>query len=922
MSSVETHTEPELWLAVPASLWRRCLPAAAQSCTAYRPAGSSAVRLVNADFVDAGIGFGTQHRRPPRQQDRAARMFARNTHFSPGFSHHGFATRDAAASACVPGRRNAVKPRVAARRLFSLVRFTATLRSNGGKDAAVATAANRARWRARVSGVFLAFAAGPAAAQAPSASPEPTALPVVESVSVAPLPSSGIARDRVAGNPRSFNAADVLRSARNGTALTDTLERLSGSVIRNDAQGNPFAPDVQIRGFSASPLLGTPQGLAVYQNGVRINEAFGDTVNWDLIPEIAIRDIEVIGSNPLFGLNALGGALALRMRSGFDYQGAEIDASGGSFGRRSLAAQAGRTIGNVAAYIAAEGVDDDGWRRNSPSRIRRLYGDLGFRGERATLNLSLSHGSNTLTGNGPTPVELLQRDRRALFTYPDRTRNRLLTLQARGTYELTSTVSLESTAYVRSFRQRTFNADIAEIESCETEELAGLLCLESGSPIAGANGAGVGGDVLGGAPAGALNRTGTDSLGAGGSLQLVSRDAVFRLPTKLVVGVSYDHGNTEFNGSSELGAVTAARTVNGTGNFLDQPADGIAAVRLRSTNAYYGAYGSATIDLTNRVSASIGGRFNIAEIDTRDRLGTSLNGRSEYSRFNPAAGLTWRFTEGATAYAGYSEANRAPTAAELSCADPLIPCTLGAFFLSDPPLKQVISRTVELGVRGSFPTERYGLDGRARWNVGFFTTGLTDDILLVQSDIQGRGFFRNAGDTRRAGIEAGLAWRNDTLAVGLDYALIDATFQTAQRLPSPNNPFADADGAIPVERGDRIPGIPRHRLRFDAEWRPVPAWTLGGAVIFNASQYLRGDEANLLKPLADYATVNLRTSLRIGPGVEAYGLVRNLFDHRYATFGTLYSTSAAEPLGLGLSDPRTVSPGLPRAVFGGLRVTF
>jgi iron complex outermembrane recepter protein len=766
---------------------------------------------------------------------------------------------------------------------------------------------------------LLPFGAGAQQVEPPAAG----TLPAVEAVGIAPLPGSGLPRDRVAGNPRSVSAADLLRDGRLvGGGLTETLERTSASVTRNDSQANPFQPDVQIRGFSASPLLGTPQGIAVYQNGVRINEAFGDTVQWDLIPDLAIRGLDVIGSNPLFGLNAIGGALALRMRTGFDFQGAEIDLSGGSYGRRALGLHAGKQVGNVAAYFAYEGLDDDGWRRFSPSRIRRLYGDVGFRGERATLNVSIGHGVNSLTGNAPAPVELLRQGRREVFTYPDQTRNRLLTLQARGTYALTDWLSLEMTAYVREFRQRTTNADLAEIEECEDAALAGQLCLDDGGPLRGPGGGAVSADLLGGAGAGAVNRTGTNSTGAGVTTQAVSNAPVFGLPLRVVVGASYDHGDTEFSGSGELGALTPDRTVASRGIILDQPEGGIAPVRLRTRNDYFGLYGNATLDLTPRVSASLGGRYNYAEVDLRDRIGTALNGRHDFSRFNPAAGLTWRFLDNAAAYLGYSEANRAPSPAELSCADPLLPCTLGAFFLADPPLKQVVSRTVEAGLRGSFGTGRLGLDGRLRWNLGLFRTGLEDDILLVQSEIQGRGFFQNAGDTRRQGLEAGLSWRNERLALALDYALIDATFRTAQRLPSPNNPFADEDGAIPVERGDRIPGIPRHRLRFDAEWRPIPPWSLGGNVVFNSGQYLRGDEGNLLDKVDGYALVNLRTSLRVGPGVELYGLVRNLFDKRYATFGTLYDLGTAEALGLNLSDPRTVSPGLPRTFFGGLRVVF
>jgi iron complex outermembrane receptor protein len=793
-------------------------------------------------------------------------------------------------------------------------------------DGSVARPAWNAGWRRRAGLAAALLAASAAVSSGPGSAqeqPRPGAaetLPAVEAVGIAPLPGSGLPRDRVAGNPRSLSAQDLRRDGR--PDLTEALERSSASVTRNNTQGNPFQPDVQVRGFSASPLLGTPQGLAVYQNGVRINEAFGDTVHWDMIPEIAIRGLDVIGSNPLFGLNALGGALALRMRSGFDFHGAEVDLSGGSYGRRALGAHVGQQAGNVAAYFAAEGIDEDGWRRFSPSRVRRLYGDIGFRGERATLNLSIGHGSNSLSGNGPAPVELLQRRRNDVFTYPDQTRNRLLTLQARGTYALTDAVSLEATAYVREFRQRTLNADLANVEGCEEEGPAGGLCFDNGAPLRGAGGGTVSADVLGGAAAGAVNRTSTTSTGAGGTAQAVYAAPLFGLPLRAIIGASYDHGDTDFSGSSELGAITPDRTVVGANIILNQPDAGIAPVRLRSTNDYAGLYGSATLDLTSRLSASIGGRYNRAEIELRDRIGTALNGRSEYSRFNPAAGLTWRFAENATAYAGYSEANRAPSPAELSCADPLLPCTLGAFFLSDPPLKQVVSRTVEAGFRGAVPTERFGIGGRTRWNLGVFHTGLQDDILLVQSEIQGRGFFRNAGDTRRQGVEAGLSWRGERTALSVDYALIDATFRTAQRLPSPNHPQADADGAIPVDRGDRIPGIPRHRLRFDAEWRPIPAWTVGGNVVVNSSQYLRGDEGNLLKPIGGYALANLRTSVRVGPGVELYGTVRNLFDKRYATFGTLYDVAAAQSLGLGLSDPRTVSPGLPRTVFGGVRVVF
>src|SRR5262249_34826688 len=148
-------------------------------------------------------------------------------------------------------------------------------------------------------------------------------------------------------------------------------------VVVDDLQGNSFQTGVQYRGFEASPVNGLPQGLAVYQNGVRINEAFGDTVNWDFIPENAISDLAVMGSNPVFGLNAIGGSIALSMKDGFTYDGAEVDTRFGSFGRKQVSTEAGTSSGDFAFYGAFEGIDDDGFRDFSDAEIRRGYADLG-----------------------------------------------------------------------------------------------------------------------------------------------------------------------------------------------------------------------------------------------------------------------------------------------------------------------------------------------------------------------------------------------------------------------------------------------------------------------------------------------------------------------------------------------------------------
>ena len=160
-------------------------------------------------------------------------------------------------------------------------------------------------------------------------------------------------------------------------------------------------------GFTASPIQGTPQGIAVYQNGVRVNESWGDVVNWDFIPERAINKVSLYPSNPAFGLNAVGGALSIEMKNGFTYQGTELEALVGSYGRVQSSVQAGRQDGNFSAYALFESAYDKGWRDfASSSHLNRMYVDVGARNDDTELHVSF-------TGAGPLiQYELITEDER------------------------------------------------------------------------------------------------------------------------------------------------------------------------------------------------------------------------------------------------------------------------------------------------------------------------------------------------------------------------------------------------------------------------------------------------------------------------------------------------------------------------------
>ena len=250
----------------------------------------------------------------------------------------------------------------------------------------------------------------------------PTIEERVDVVGVTPIHGSGLPSDKVPSNVQVFTA-DQLRSSL-AIDAPSFLSVRAASVQVSHAQAGTFQPDVVFRGFVASPLLGASEGLAVYLDGVRMNDPFGDTIAWDILPMPAVASINVMpGSNPLFGLNALGGALSLQTKSGFTYPRRQLSYSAGAFGRHHLEAESGGHGDRFGYYVAGTLTHESGWRDFSPSTVRRLFGDLAWRGRLSSLNVSVTAASNDLTGNGTAPVDLLAAERDAVFTHPDKTGN-------------------------------------------------------------------------------------------------------------------------------------------------------------------------------------------------------------------------------------------------------------------------------------------------------------------------------------------------------------------------------------------------------------------------------------------------------------------------------------------------------------------
>jgi outer membrane receptor protein involved in Fe transport len=738
----------------------------------------------------------------------------------------------------------------------------------------------------------------------------------------APTPVAGVGID-VDKVPASVNAVGAAQIARTDSLnIADALQQHVPGLIVSDTTGNPFMPDVQFRGFVASPVAGTPQGLAVYQNGMRINEAFGDTVNWDLIPTAAIRSVTVVTNNPAFGLNALGGAVNVQMKNGFGYQGAEINTMGGSFGRIQSSAQYGKQIDNFSVYGALEGLRDNGFRNFSESAIRRFYGDVGYRTDSSEFHLNMGVANNNFGAAATVPVELLQNYWGATYTTPQTTNNKVAYVNLAGKVEATPTWTIDGSVRVRAFRQKTVDGNPTETERCDADPA--LLCFNSDTaPANGLNGVQLANPFPDTAVLGQIDRTSTRSTTTGATLQATNTDQLFGHNNQFMVGTSFDSGVTRFGASAELGTIGSNYVVSGSGIFLGPSGDpiSIGPVSLRATNRYTGIYALDTFDVTDAFSISGGGRFNYANIVLQDQIGTDLNGNHTFSRFNPMIGGTYKITPGLTAYAGYSEANRAPTPLELACADPARPCIAAAFLIADPPLQQVVSRTVEAGFRG---TSELNI-GTLGWKVGAFRATNADDILAIPSpELQGFGYFQNVGRTRRQGIEAQVNLTSKTLQLYASYALVDARFLDSLLLGS-NSPFADADGNIQVVPGNRIPAIPRNRVKFGMDYFITDAFKVGGDALFVSDQYFVGDDSNQAPRLPSYTVFNLHASYQVTKNIQFYGRVDNVFDNRYAVYGTFFQTNDVPNFANGgapFSDPRSVSPARPRALYAGVKATF
>jgi outer membrane receptor protein involved in Fe transport len=773
-------------------------------------------------------------------------------------------------------------------------------------------------------------------------------LKKVEVVSTTPLAGVGLPLEQIPSNVQVVKG-EAMQEQRSLTIADYMNNNLTGVSI-NETQNNPYQPDVLFRGFTASPLLGTPQGLSVFQDGVRINEPFGDAVNWDLIPMNAIAGMNLMpGSNPIFGLNTLGGALSITTKNGRTHQGGGIETSYGSWDRKTAAGEFGGVSkdGSVDYFIAGNYFDEDGWRDASPSKVKQIFSKLGWQNETSRLELSYTGADNNMIGNGLVQEELIQQfGRKAINTSPDQTKNTLSFFNLNGSHFINDATQLTANAYYRKSKRNTLNGDVNDDFNEEgdfdpdDDNLAAYLEEECDDDEEFTEGC-----------SGALNRSSTKQKGYGFNAQLAFNQPIMNKQNQFIIGGGYDESKVKFGQTSEMGLLNSSRSVEGIGEF-----NGESKVDLHGKTKTYGLFATDTLSLNDFVHLTVSGRYNHTNVNNIDQdnplvtmrdmdsgPGTnmqniSLSGNHSFERFNPAVGLSFTPTKDLTVYGSYNEGMRAPTSMELGCANPAVPCKLPNAMAGDPPLEKVVAKTFEAGMRGNLSQD-------VKWSVALYRTENHNDIQFISTaeTAANMGYFDNVGKTRRQGLDAALAGSVGKFSWNAGYSYLKATYQSVDpdvKWMAEGNSEADGDGLIQVNKGDRLANLPSHAFKMRMQYAMTPNWTIGSNVNTFSDVFVRGNENNAHQPnyepdddqyvqsngkVAGYTVVNLDTRYKLSnSGWQLFAKVNNIFDKKYATGGMLGENwIGSNGQFSGDDEPsKLLMLGAPRAAWVGMRYDF
>ena len=723
---------------------------------------------------------------------------------------------------------------------------------------------------------------------------EPYKVGTIDVYTNTPLPSIGLPINMVPSSIQTVNGQEINQQA--GVSVADYMVNNLQGVTVNEVGGNPYQLEINFRGYNATPISGNPQGLSVYVDGVRMNQPFSNTVLWDLIPDFSIESMQMVaGSNPVYGLNTLGGAISMQTKSGRTFNKKAIDFSAGSWGRQTSLMEAGGISedGSYDYYIGYQHFTEDGWRDYSPSHVNQLFTKVGWESDTSRYEVSYSGAHNLLIGNGLTPKDLLGSDLEGIHTLEDETKNNYGKLVLSATEFWDDDTMFSGNAYWLRSDRKTGNGDLND---------------EYANP---------------GDDEGVQNATGTkqDAYGANGQITF-DQDWLGRR-NQLVVGTGVEYSLIKFMQSEEEIATLLAN-----GFFGGDREDPEQSTGLTGKTKTFSLFATNTHALNDQWNINTAARYNFIQVDNQDTFNppggaSSLSGKHHYERVNPSVGLTFHPTDNYTTYASYSESNRAPTSIELGCSNEAQPCNLPTQMADDPPLEMVVAKTVEFGARGK-------IANNMSWNAAIYSGKNKDDILFVYANASnGLGYFTNVDETTREGIDLGFSGQFDDLSLAVNYGFVMARYGSDFTIANEVNTSRDG-ASIQVSDGDYLPNIPKHHMKIRANYRVNPSWYVGATVSAFSKSYMMGNEnqghdasQGLQGETPGYAVMNLDSQYYIGENWQLSLKAINIFDNEYYTGGRLAQTRVQTDRSF--DDERNVAsliPGAPRAAWVGLRYEF
>ena len=723
---------------------------------------------------------------------------------------------------------------------------------------------------------------------------EPYKIGIIDVYTNTPLPSIGLPINMVPSSIQTVNGQEINQQA--GVSVADYMVNNLQGVTVNEVGGNPYQLEINFRGYNATPISGNPQGLSVYVDGVRMNQPFSNTVLWDLIPDFSIESMQMVaGSNPVYGLNTLGGAISMQTKSGRTFNKKAIDFSAGSWGRQTSLMEAGGISedGSYDYYIGYQHFTEDGWRDYSPSHVNQLFTKVGWESDTSRYEVSYSGAHNLLIGNGLTPKDLLGSDLEGIHTLEDETKNNYGKLVLSATEYWDDATMFSGNAYWLRSDRKTGNGDL-------NDEYA-----------------------IPGDDEGVQNATGTkqDAYGANGQITF-DQDWLGRR-NQLIVGVALESSIIKFAQTEQEQATLLAN-----GFFGGALGDVEQTTGLTGKTKSAGLFATNTHSLNDRWDINTAARYNFIQVNNEDTFNpaggaTSLTGNAHYERINPSVGLTFHPNDNYTTYASYSESNRAPTSIELGCSNEAQPCNLPTQMADDPPLEMVVAKTVEFGARGK-------IANNMSWNAAIYSGKNQDDILFVYANASnGLGYFTNVDETTREGIDLGFSGQFDDLSLEVNYGFVMARYGSDFTIANEVNTSSDGD-AIQIKDGDYLPNIPKHHMKIRANYRINPSWFVGATVSAFSKSYMMGNEnqghdasQGIQGETPGYAVMNLDSQYYIGENWQLSLKAINIFDNEYYTGGRLAETRVQTDRSFGNErEVASLIPGAPRAAWLGLRYEF